>query len=186
MTNILLAVIVVLAAGLSGCAPRDPAAVKIGDVEISAKEFEQSFQESRYPKENAGRLEFLTSLIRKKLILREAERMGMDKDPQFLQDIQAYWEQGLLKQIVSRKTNELVSGLQVTDPEINEYYAAHRDSYFADSELPKVYGQIKWYLLQEKQAKALSGWVDGLEKRTEVSVDYDLLGIREIKNGQRQ
>jgi hypothetical protein len=112
------------------------------------------------------------------LILKQAQHMGLDKSQLFLNDIQYYWEQGLLKLALAQKSKELMMNIQVTDNEVSNYYQAHKDTDFAEAELAKVYDQIKWFLLQEKQTAALANWVDELERCTAVKVDNSLIGIR--------
>jgi hypothetical protein len=161
----------------SGCAKKEQLAIKIGNIEITAQEFEAELRDSRYPNDPSGRRAFLDQFIQKKLILHEAEKLGLDKNPQFLKDVQFYWEQGLLKLVLTQKTKELMGKIQVTDREINDYYRANQNSEFANTELSQVYNQIKWLLFQEKQSGALAGWVDDLEQKTPVRIDYNLLGI---------
>jgi hypothetical protein len=171
-------ILIVLSFVTAGCAKKQKVAISIGDIEVTAQEFESELKDSRYPPDSSGRKAFLTQLVRKKLILKEAELMGLDKNPQFLKDIQYYWEQGLLKLALAQKSKELMLNMQVTDNEISSYYQAHKDTDFAEAELSKVYDHIKWFLFQEKQTAALANWVDDLERRNAVKVDNSLIGIR--------
>lgn len=164
----------------TGCSRRENAAIAIGEITVTSSEFEEAFQSSRFAHQRqAGRRLFLDTLVSKKLILKEAEEMGLDKDPEFLKDIQAFWEQGLLKLVLSQKSKEFSTMIKVSDVEIKEYYRDRKESDFATQELPEVYDQIKWLLLQNKQAQAMSQWVDSLRAKTTVIVDRSLLGIKD-------
>ena len=164
----------------TGCSKREKTAVAIGDIKVSLSEFEDAFQSSRFANQgDAGRKIFLEGFISKKLILKEAEEMGLDKTSEFLKDIQFFWEKGLLKSILAQKSKEFSTGVNVSDIEIKEYYRAHKESDFATQELPGVYGQIKWLLLQKKQSKAMSQWVESLRAKTTIAVDKSLLGIKD-------
>ena len=162
------------------CAKREKPAIVIGDIEITAHEFEDAFKNSRFSNaKEAGRGLFLDELIRKKLILREAERAGLHKNPEFLRDIQLFWEQGLLKIVFSQKTKELATSVNVTDDEVKDYYRKHKERDFPDKELSAVYDQLKWMLLRVKQNQAIVEWAESLRRRTNITVDYKSLGINE-------
>lgn len=164
----------------AGCGSKEPAAVKIGPVEISAGEFEKAFQNSRYvySGEN-GRALFLDHFIDVKLILLEAERAGLDKESGFLQDIQRFWEQALLKRVLEQKSKELSHTIDISQQEIEAYYQKHKDGDFQGKALEDVEEQIKWMLIRIKQSKALSGWTQGLREKTDIRVNTALLGIEQ-------
>ena len=50
--------------------------------------------------------EFLKNMITQKLILLDAERRGLDRDPQFLKMIENFWQQSLLTFALQEKTKE--------------------------------------------------------------------------------
>jgi len=163
---------------LTSCAKKGRPAVKIGKIEVSQEEFEQAFQDSRYPAQREGRKAFLKSFVRKKIILQEAERQGLDKNPAFLRDIQIYWEQGLLKEMLSRKSERMTEQIVVSDQEIQSYYEQNKKVLFMQQELSNVRGQIKWLLFQKKQNEAMTAWVDSLENKVKVEIDPDLVGLQ--------
>jgi len=150
--------------------------IKIGEIEITLEEFNKAFESSRFFKEegHGKRKEFLKEFINRKLLLREAERLGLDKDPQFLDEIQRFWEQALIKRILFKKLKEVSSQVQVTEKEIREYYSAHKDK-FSTKELPQIYSQIKWLIFSQKKKKALEEWIDSLKKSANIKIDYKSL-----------
>jgi len=163
---------------LPACAKKDPPAVKIGKIEVTQEEFERAFQDSRYPAQMEGRKAFLKNFVRKKIILHEAERQGLDKDPAFLRDIQIYWEQGLLKEMLSRQSAQMTEQIAVSDQEIQSYYDQNKKGLFLRQKLSDVRGQIKWLLFQQKQKEAMTAWVDSLEDEVEVEINPDLVGLQ--------
>ncbi|MFH1782231.1 MAG: SurA N-terminal domain-containing protein [Candidatus Omnitrophota bacterium] len=165
-----------LIAGCSSGGGEKPA-IRINDIEVTAGEFDEAFRSSNtlHMDEN-GKREFLDSFISRKLMLKEAEKLGLDKEKEFLSDIQLFWEQSLLKAILSVKTKELSLGVNVSESEIRAYYEKNRD-YFGESELAQVYDKIKWLVLKQKQQAAITGWVDSLKNRSNIKIEYDLLGI---------
>ena len=161
-----------------GCAKKEKPAIRIGSIEITAKEFEAALKRSSYasPPTTEGRKEFLDVFINRKIILREAERLGLAKDPEFLESVQFFWEQALLKLALNQKIKEISSPIKITEEEINEYYEAHKAEY-AGKDVNENRGQISLQLFKEKQRKALDEWANSLKKNTKIKVNYKLLGL---------
>ena len=163
----------------AGCAPKDKPAVKIGSIELSQKEFETAFKRSPNGASisAASRKQFLDVLIERKLILKEAEKLGLDKDPAFLASVQIFWEQSLLKLVLNEKIRELSEPIKISEQEVKEYYEKHKDE-FAGKKEAEAIAQISLELFKDKQKKALDGWIDSLKKNTKIKVDYQALGIQ--------
>ena len=179
MKKLLWIPVFIFVVAISGCGDQGPTAIQIGDIQISPQEFEQAYQASGYDvMKAAGKKAFLESYISTKLILKEAQNEGLDKDPKLLEDIQRYWEKALLKLMLSKKSKHLGMDVAVSDQEINDYYRRHKASDFPTRELSQVYDQTKWILLKEKQRVVVANWVASLKKETEIKINYDLLGIK--------
>lgn len=131
---------------------------------------------SLWVRAGAGRKQFLDSYINMKLILKEAEEMGLDKEHEFLRDIQFFWEQSLLKEAIAAKTNKLVSQVRVDDAEIQKYYNENKAD-FGDKKLTEVYDQVRWILLKVKQSEIVSDWARALRSQAEIKVDWAALGL---------
>ncbi len=164
----------------TGCAKKvdnSPVAIKIDSIQITVDEFEKAYRNSYYGKDNLpeSRRSFLENLVTTKLILREAERMKLDKDPSFLKDIEFFWQQSLLKLMLDVKAKELSLELRIDDVEIRDYYDLHKETDFKDKALADVYGQVQWILLRTKQQDTVKEWLDSLEKKTDINIDYGLL-----------
>ena len=164
-----------------GCGQRDKekTAIKIGRIDVTAQEFEEAFNSSSVQENSSARKEFLDTFISRKLILKEAEREGLDKDPEFLRDVQLFWEQSLLKLMLSRKMKELSMDIKVREDEIRDYYSMHKDEEFSGKSLSEVHDKIKWLLFHQKQKQVLQDWIDSLKKKTRIDVDYKALNITE-------
>ncbi|MFH1479167.1 MAG: hypothetical protein ABIG92_05290 [Candidatus Omnitrophota bacterium] len=165
---------------VSGCglSLEERPAIRIGNIDVSVEEFNRAFESANIAHGGElGKKEFLDTFISRKLVLKEAEKIGLDKDKDFLGDIQLFWEQYLLKRALSSKTKELSLAIDVTDKEVKDYYNEHRDG-FLDKELSGVYDNIKWILLKNKQRDAVEDWAGSLKKKAKIKIDYDLLGIK--------
>jgi hypothetical protein len=162
----------------TGCAPKEKPALTIGSINISAQEFETAYQDGRIQGgREVSRKEFLDLYINRKLFLKEAEILGLDKDPLFLQNLQLFWEQALMKSVIARKINESTLVIRVTDKEIIDYYERHKDTDFAGKTLNEVRPQIKLLFFQLKQKLELQNWIKNLRRNTSLSIDYDQLQI---------
>ena len=162
----------------AGCVKKQKPVITIGTIEISAGEFEAAFQEGRL---QAGseltRAEFLQLFINRKLFLKEAEVLGLDKDPQFIQSLQIFWEQSLMKSVIARKINESTLVIRVSKNEIADYYERHKDTDFSGKQISDVKTQIKLLLFQLKQKLQLQDWMKNLRRRSKINVDYGQLQI---------
>ena len=121
--------------------------------------------------------DFLELYISRKLMLEEAEKAGLDKAPEFLQQIQLFWEQSLLRIMLAKKINELSLELKVTDQEVKDYYGKQKQALYQDRPLSEVGEQIRLSLLRLKQTRALEKWSASLKDKSKITVDYKLLGI---------
>ncbi len=149
--------------------------IQIDKIKINSEEFEEAFRASGLK----DKRRFLEQFISRKLILKEAIREGMDKDPAFLEEIQHFWEQALLKRMLSQKMTQLSTSVRIDDERIRQYYQKYKDTYFKDKSLSEVYDNIKRLLLQEEQRRALQDWVNSLKERSVIKIDYKSLGIDE-------
>jgi len=111
------------------------------------------------------------------LLLQEAEQMGLDKEPEFLKEVESFWEKTLLKNIIYRKSKELAGEVSVYEDEIRAQYEKMVDKGAAEGSYEEMYDRIKWQLLREKQAAAFNEWLKGLRENSEIEVDKQLLGL---------
>ncbi|MFA7677428.1 MAG: hypothetical protein WCY34_04595 [Candidatus Omnitrophota bacterium] len=171
---------IVIISFLSGCNffNREKPAIEIGDIKVSVESFNRAYKASSMSSHLYSKEDFLDAFIPRKLILKQAEKMNLDKDPEFLQDIQLFWEQSLLKLIVAKKLNSLSADIKVNNDEIEEYYEKQKDAEFEEKSLDEVRGQIKWVIFKAKQNQALKDWIDSLRDNTDIKIDYSRLGMK--------
>lgn len=169
---------------IAGCecrsAQKSPVAIKIGSTDVTAGEFEAAFRQALHTGEDTGqaRREFLDTYVMRMLLLKEAEKLGLDRDPAFLKDVEYFWQQSLIKLVLDRKTKELLAGrITITDGDVRDYYHENKDKYFKDKELSSVYDQIRWIILNNRQKEAVSDWLRDLKNAAKVEIDYKLLNI---------
>ncbi len=147
---------VVVLSSLQGCArntPRGDVIVTIGNYSLYRDDFMSEL--SLYPpayREEFSKEQILNEIIQKKVLLLEAQRMGLDKDPQFMKMIERFWEQSLLRSLLEMKSREILSSIPETDKDRNLEAG-------------------------EKMRK----WVEELEKSTPVTINKEALEKIDLK-----
>lgn len=151
---------------------------KINNYAVTNAEFEKDFAASSFGRNNTleSRKEFLNNLINSKLILQDAEKKGLDKDPVFLDMIQRFWEQSLLKLAIDRKTKETANSSFVSEKAAEEAYKKMAAAGKADKPYNLMSQQIRWEITKLKESQIVGAWLTDLRSKAQVSVDYDLLG----------
>jgi hypothetical protein len=172
---------------LCGCRqPTDEPAIRINAVRTTAQEFEKAFLASPYSKAatSESRKIYLDIFIARKLMLLEAERMDLDKDPDFLNDIQLFWEQSLLKRVLVKKSESIGNDATIPDMEIEKYYQQNKDKEFNGRPLNEVVGHIRARLIELRQQQLINEWITALRSKASVVVNYPLIKIFEHPQGE--
>ncbi len=145
-----------LASCLLGCSQQQhgkEAIATIGSYSLYRDDFMSEL--SLYPTEYRKKLtkeQVLDGIIQKKILLLEAQRRGLDRDPQFMKMVERFWEQSLLRSLLDIRSEEILSGIPETDKDRNV-----------------------------KAGEALRSWIDELESKTPVKINADALGKITIK-----
>lgn len=165
----------------SGCCPTDTGRkqilVKINNYAITLPEFEQQFKNSIYSTHDTpeAKKQFLDFLINRKLILQDAQTKALDRDKDFLQMIESFWEHSLLKLALDKKSQEISHSIFVNDKEVEEAYQELVKDRSTDKTYETMYKQIKWEISAEKEKKALDEWVMSLRAKARIQIDDSLL-----------
>jgi len=162
----------------AACEKQEEPVISFDGIKITKSEFEKEFKKlnSSKPDTKEARKEFIDNIVNRKLILKEAETKNLDKDPAFLDEVQDFWEQSLLKIVIDRKAKELFMNIKISENEINDFYNANKEK-FENKPLSDVYGEVRLILFKKKQQDAVTEWIDSLKKEANVKVNYKLLGL---------
>ncbi|HSN91895.1 MAG TPA: peptidyl-prolyl cis-trans isomerase [Anaeromyxobacteraceae bacterium] len=130
-----LAVLGLAALALASCKPSaskkgTPVAkgrdIVITDEEFKARLDEQSpFIRARYNSLERKK-EFLDNLIRIEVLAREAERQGLDKDP----DVQLTLKKVMVQKLVQKNFQDLEGAKDLPEEELRKYYDEHQNDFF--------------------------------------------------------
>ena len=102
--------------------------------------------------ESLTKEQILDNLIQKKLLLLEAQRQGLDKDPAFMKMVERFWEQSLLRFLLEKKSKEILSSIQAPEEE-----------------------------RRQKASQSMQQWVDELRKNAKIRTNRDVLKKIELK-----
>jgi hypothetical protein len=186
----LLAIIV----ALTGCTKNSDTAVvaKVNSTKITAADFKKQLSDLQPQMQQAvsadpkARKEFLEDLIGIELVLQEARRQKLDKDPAFVKR-QEELEKEMRQRLQEAAKNELFNALlkkelmdkikQPTDEEVKAYFTAHKE------EIRKAAGGkelsfkqaeaqgLKRYVFQVNQREAYLEYSKALKAKAKISVD---------------
>jgi hypothetical protein len=182
MKNLALAILltVICIYGCNRQCPLDNSDIvaRINNYSVTKAEFEKEYLASPFAKKDTpeSRKEFLDNLINRKLVLQDAEKKGLDKDPAFLGMIQRFWEQSLLKLAIDRKTKEIANSAFVSDKSVDAAYKKMAKDGKADKPLSSMAGQIKWEITKLKEAQMMANWLADMRSSAQISINYSLLG----------
>lgn len=147
---------ILMAGGLNGCTgkgSKKEVIATIGDYSLYKEDFASEL--SLYPPEylkQATKKEILDGIIQKKVLLLEAQRRGLDRDPQFMKMIERFWEQSLLRSLLDAKSEEILSSIPLAEKDRNQ-----------------------------KATEAMKAWIEELKKTTPVTINEEALKNIEMR-----
>lgn len=151
MRNIIsLMLIAASVLSLFGCAEERSKKVviaTIGDYFLYEEDFLSEL--SLYPPEYRNKIpkdQLLNDIIEKKVLLLEAQRQGLDRNPEFMKMVERFWEQSLLRSLLNKKSEEILSSMPQTEKDRNQ----------------KASGMIK-------------SWIVDLERKTNIDINREAL-----------
>lgn len=185
---------VLIALTAAGCTKGTDNAViaKVNNGKITAADFKKQLEDLQpqmlqaVATDEKARKEFLEDLIGIELVLQEARRQGLDKDPEFKkkqesmrremeQRIQDAAKNELFNTVLKKELMEKVK--EPTDAEVKAYYDEHRAEIKKaaggkDLTLKQAEAQgLKRYVMQMKQRDAYLEYSKALKAKAKVSVD---------------
>ncbi len=193
------AALVTLALAFTGCAKKDDSAViaRVNRTTITAADFKRQLEELDPKMQQAvasdpkARKEFLDDLIGIEVVLQEARRQGLDKDPEYKKR-QEMLKKELDRRIQDDARNELFNGLlkkeladkltkitPPTDEEAKAYYTKNIDKMKTPDgrklSYKEVEPQLKRRMMAEKQRDLYLDYSQKLRAKSNITVDEKAL-----------
>jgi hypothetical protein len=154
---------------------------RVNDYELTVGEFEELLAEEiemtpDYKLTREGRQRFLDQLVRKELLIQEAQRLQIDRRERFVKGIERFWEQTLIRDLLDMKNQELKRRTSITQEEIaGRYEALKAQRGEATPPLEELAPRLERELRDERMRQALDRWLEGLRGNGKIFIDNDLL-----------
>ena len=186
-----VSVIIAFALFLGGCG-RTPVAQQTDDKRVVAKINNYELTVSDF-KNEAGvsffsdnpmkvKKELLDNLITKKILVQEAQRGNFDKEKAFMEEIERYWEQALLKLLIKKKTEEFYGNITVDEKEARDEYARLiKEGGGQVKPYEKMSAEINEDIRHRKIQAALDNWMMELRKKSDINVNEEVLKEIDVK-----
>jgi peptidyl-prolyl cis-trans isomerase C len=180
---------------VAGCNQGGDSAViaKINRQSISASDFKKQMEELAPQMQQAvvtdakARKEFLNDLVGIELVLQEAKRQGLDKDPDFKKRQESVRKE-MEKRIQDDTKNELFNAVlkkelgdkmskvpQPTDQDVKDYYNKNKDKIktAAGKAIPlkEIEPQLKMRILQERRRDIYVAYANDLKAKAKITID---------------
>lgn len=153
----------------------------INDLEMSGEDLRKELALAARAPEQSGQSrpeeepEWISRVIERELLVQEAQRLGLDRDPEFMGSIERLWKEALLKQLIRMKGQEISSHVQVYEPEIEQRYAELAQQDPSMKPLAEVRQEIQRMVRQEKEQREIDQWVAGLKARAKIQMDREAI-----------
>lgn len=174
MFSILCALL--LFAGCGVKKEKSAVAVKLGKMNITVDQLSDVYKNSLWVKSEGAmsKEEFVDAYIKRRLLLLEARKYGLDREEDFLNSVEHFWQQSLLKMVIDKKISELSSSIVVDESELKKYYEEHKND-FNGLPFEQCRDNIKFLLQRTKQQKALEAWMENLSENVEIEIDSNIV-----------
>ena len=129
------------------------------------------------PSTAQGEPEWVSRVIERELLVQEAQRLGLDRDPAFMHSIERFWKEVLIKLLLDRKGREISGEVQVYEPEIEAYYKklAEEKSGTPIEPLSQLRQDLRREVRQKKEMEALEQWINSLREKSKIVIDQESL-----------
>ena len=175
---------------LSGCTQKPAEArvekpvVTINKLQLTGEEVKQEINQASLAIHEAvntkeAEPEWLSSLIERELLVQEAQRLGLDRQPDFMRTIERFWKEALIKLLLNRKGQEIGDQVHVYEPEIEAYYkklaSEQTDTSQPLAPLSELREVIRREIREQKETEAMDNWIAELKKKAEITVDREAI-----------
>jgi len=169
---------------LSGCTQerveKKEVIARINDYKLTRQEFEDLLieeltMETDFKVTREAKSAFLEQLIRKELLIQEAQKLGMDRKKKFIKTIERYWESTLIRDLMESKGDEFDKRTYVSEEEIDVRYQEMKKTKGKLPPLEEIRDKIAEQLRDQKKRDKLKLWINNLRKSAKIEIDQKLL-----------
>ncbi|MBU1147521.1 MAG: hypothetical protein KKD11_04135 [Candidatus Omnitrophica bacterium] len=174
-----MALITVLSMGCAKKPDKSQVVAEINNYLVTTDDLRDEAKLSIY---SASKEQILQNIIYKELLLQEAQRINLDKDKNFMKEIENYWKQTLIKRLINMKGNEFLAFSQVSTDEIKaEYNRLSKENAGKIKPYEQMSGEIRERLRIKKAQVSLDSWIGSLRKNAEIKKYDEVLKAIKLK-----
>ncbi|MFA5275449.1 MAG: hypothetical protein WC417_00955 [Candidatus Omnitrophota bacterium] len=93
----------------AGCVKKPDASQIVAEVNNYQVTIDDFRQEAAMSMSAASKEQILQNIINKELLLEEAQKMNLDKNKNFMKEIENYWKQALIERLITIKGNDFLA-----------------------------------------------------------------------------
>ncbi len=173
---------------LAGCGSKDAGAggkkpaLVVNKLQLTQEELKKEYQSSLlsghpFQETKSQEPEWLSRVIERELLVQEAQRLGLDRNPDFMKTIERFWKEALIKTLLDRKTEEIGGRIHVYEPEIEAAYKKMTEENAGKplEPLSELRGEIRREIRQNKETEAMELWVSELRREAKIVTDEESL-----------
>ncbi len=116
--------------------------------------------------------ELLNFLVEQEILVQEAKKKGIDKDPEVKKQIENTVKQILATALLNKNISQ--KEIEVTDKELKDYYNKRKKELKGMDGKPVPFEQVKAFLkaqlIKEKQQKAVTSYINSIKKKHKVEI----------------
>ncbi len=173
-----------LIAGFSGCTgeskEKPEVLARVNDYRLSVDEFQRQLaaemeMDKDFKLTHAARKDFLDDIIKKEILIQEAQKLKLDTREEFRRAIERYWESTLIRDLLELKAREIAKRTIVTEEEIKARYKILKSKDENLASLQDLRDEIERKLKEEKKTALLENWVNDLKTKAHIEINENLL-----------
>jgi len=165
-----------------GCAKKPDKSQVVAEINNYLVTTDDLRDEAKLSIYSAPKEQILQNIIYKELLLQEAQRMNLDKNKDFMKEIENYWKQALIKRLINIKGNEFLVFSQVSNEEIKaEYERLSKENNGKIKSFKDMSGEIREMLRVRKAQVSLDNWIASLRKNAEIKKYDEVLNTIKFK-----
>ncbi len=146
--------------------------ITLGDLKSQLAELPPQMQQAVITDAQA-RKDFLDDLIGIEVVLQEAKRRGLDREPEFKRRVDEFIKNELFNNLLKKELAGKVAF--PTDKEVREYYNKHKAEMRTATgkrlSFEEAEPQLRTWLFQQKQRQSYIEFAKGLKEKAKIKID---------------
>lgn len=168
-------------------AANEKPALVVNKLELTQEELKKEYETSLllgHPQQEAaaGEPEWVSRIIERELLVQEAQKLGLHRNPEFMHAVERFWKEVLIKTLLDKKADEIADGVHIHEPEIEGYYqklAAENPEKQVEP-LIALREEIERDIRQQKESEALEAWIQELRNQSKIVIERE--AFKEIES----